>query len=220
MATNYTDAQRRAAYIRFETAADRATRGGAANARSRAAKRWTKLGAAEKLQLGDATLIVEDAEGDVRDREAQVEGWDPDTRKLPAPTSADQGNAQHAFAQALQTLRDRLTHLQALQQQLRARSVAIGRSVHLLDDANALQSRLQAAQRAQDGQATPPGTPRTPEPAMPQDPPSGLPVGAGWVGSWRIGQGGYGSAHLWARQDHNGRIMNVSKSCQDGVRHS
>lgn len=69
MATNYTDAQRRAAYIRFETAADRATKGGAANARSRAGKRWTKLGAAEKQQLGNAMLIVEDVERDVRDYE-------------------------------------------------------------------------------------------------------------------------------------------------------
>jgi len=115
MATVYTDAQRRAAYIKFEADADQPGPGGATSkARARAGKRFSSLAVGVRLHLGDAMLVLEHAERVVTDREGQVRGWDAGARAAPVPTTSDQRDAQQALMLAYKALQWRLVHLYTL----------------------------------------------------------------------------------------------------------
>lgn len=202
--------------MRFEVAVDEPkTTGAKTLARSRAGRRYANLAVAEREQLGNTILAVEDAQREVEACAGHVKAWNPDTQAAPLPTTVAQRDAQQVLLEAYRMLRQRLYDLRALQRRLDERAVAITWTDQLLTRSRAALSALSAAQRATDGQATPPATPATPVPALPNNPPRGSPVGAGWVGSWRIGTGAFGMAFLWVRQDHNNRIMDVSSSLCD-----
>lgn len=210
MAHVHTDAEKRAAYINFETAANTPKSGKKGVARKKALKRFNNGILAQKRQLGDAILAIEDAKQVIDERRRAVTSWNNGTKTASPTVNPGQLDALQALLQAYVTLVRNFEQLQALQVRYVEGNAAKGHAGRLRTDAANVRDRLGNTIKATDGQASRPGTPRTAG-ELPERPPSGKPTGAGWVGSWLLGAGSYGDVWLFAKQDPRGNIAKVSR---------
>lgn len=180
-----------AAYIDYEIQADRAQSTQAQkSARGQAKKRYAKGNENNrKRNLGGLIIAMRDAEARARTAKTKVTGWIDRDHIAPALALPGGMNNQIELLRALQLLQQALERLKASQTDLpKERMVAIRETDRLLAVVNDGEANLQRNIRAF-RPVSPPSIPQPNSQQLSAVPPSALPLGAGWVGTWPVGDG-------------------------------